>query len=316
MFNVGIDFALMRSGRIAGSLEYYKKVGDDLMGNAEISAVGGRSTYRGNTASMIGQGIDIQLNSQNLKGSFEWNTNVLYSYTVNEITRYMEKPLNISSYMAGAYMEGRPVKAVYAYKWAGLNPINGNPQGYSDGVVSDDYSKLTSSTNMNDLAYIGSWTPTHFGSLRNSFGWNSFSFSFNLTFKLGYYFNANSINYTTLFQGGYKQSPDFARRWQKQGDEHSTQVPSMVYPAVSLRDNFYGNSEAVVISGNQIRLHDVRIAYDFGKINKIRFFRRLQIYAMASNVGLLWKANKQGIDPDYRNEFQSSAFSGGVNIDL
>ena len=35
---------------------------------------------------------------------------------------------------------------------------------------------------------------------------------------------------------------EFAQRWQKPGDELKTNVPSVIYPANSLRDNFYDYS--------------------------------------------------------------------------
>jgi len=52
--------------------------------------------------------------------------------------------------------------------------------------------------------------------------------------------------------------------------------------------------------GDHLRLQDVRLAYDLDK----KGWRHLpvagvQVYAYAANLGLLWRANKLGIDPDY-----------------
>lgn len=316
-FNAAVDFALLPTRRITGSLEYYHKSGNDLMGNAELSAASGLLTYRGNTAAMTGHGLDVSLNSVNLKGALGWQTTFLYSYTANQVTRYSVTPANNGSYMTGAYQVGKPLEALYAYQWAGLDAQTGNPQGYLNGQVSQDYGAITSSANLADLVYAGSYQPTHFGSLRNSFKWRQFSLSFNLLFKMGYYLRKKSVNYTDLFQGSFQGVPDYAQRWQHPGDEQFTYVPSMVYPAIYARDNFYTHAEALVEKADHIRLQDVRLGYQFTSVTgKHLLFKGASVYLMANQLGLLWKANKSGIDPDYGYQHPQVTLSAGIHVEL
>jgi hypothetical protein len=72
----------------------------------------------------------------------------------------------------------------------------------------------------------------------------------------------------------------------------------MIYPAVSLRDGFYNNSEINVEKGDHIRLEDVYLDYTWQRgrpgINSVQF------YTYLDNINwLLWKANKKGLDPDF-----------------
>jgi len=74
----------------------------------------------------------------------------------------------------------------------------------------------------------------------------------------------------------------------------------MVYPDDFLRDAVYQNSSILVDNADQVRLQDISIGYDISKrqITKLPF-ANIRIYAYINNVSLLWKANKDGIDPDY-----------------
>ncbi|HWK98989.1 MAG TPA: SusC/RagA family TonB-linked outer membrane protein, partial [Parapedobacter sp.] len=63
--NVGIDFSLLRQ-RIKGSLEGYLKVGKDLYGSTPVDYTGGTDPIIiKNVASMIGRGIDLEMNTMN-----------------------------------------------------------------------------------------------------------------------------------------------------------------------------------------------------------------------------------------------------------
>jgi len=93
---------------------------------------------------------------------------------------------------------------------------------------------------------------------------------------------------------------DFAKRWQKPGDEKQTNIPSMVYPNNSYRDLFYLFSEATVEKGDNIRLQFINLAYTIPKGKKNRHgFSNLKVYLNATNLGILWRANRDGIDPRY-----------------
>ena len=75
-------------------------------------------------------------------------------------------------------------------------------------------------------------------------------------------------------------------------------MPSLTYPSDANRDQFYANSEATVEKGDQIRLQDIRASYDFTVGNR-QTARDIQLFLYLNNVGILWRANKLGIDPDY-----------------
>ncbi|WP_225975600.1 SusC/RagA family TonB-linked outer membrane protein [Panacibacter ginsenosidivorans] len=311
MFNAGIDFGLANN-RLTGSIEYYHKKGTDIIGDAALPPSSGyinqntfSNTTKGNFADLKGSGIDVQLNSINITGAFTWGTQLLFSYTQDEVTHYAAKnPVGfLVNYGNGANgfiipQQGKPVYGMYSLPWAGLDAA-GNPQGYEDGVVSVNYSTLNNPQSIDDLVYNGPARPAFFGGFSNNFSYKQFSLQVNISFKGGYYFRRSSINYTSLFNY-YQGNADYLLRWQKPGDENSTSVPSMVYPAVSGRDQFYTNSAVLVERADHIRLQDITLSYTItrNKVKKLPF-RSIRLYAYANNLGLLWKANDKGLDPDY-----------------
>ncbi|QNK64829.1 SusC/RagA family TonB-linked outer membrane protein [Pedobacter sp. PAMC26386] len=325
MLNFGLDFRF-KGNRINGSLEYFSKRGTNLFGRELLDYTGGiGSEIVKNAASTKGYGFDVELNSRNIiVGNFSWTSNLNASFYQDKVVQYyLPKQragayLNISPIISG--VAGKPVYAIFSYKWAGLDPQNGNPRGYVNGEVSDNYTLLAgTATKFEDLNYHGSALPTFYGSLGNTFTYKDFSLTARLTYKLGYYFRKPSINYGSLFDKNNAHA-DYGKRWQRPGDELKTSVPSMVYPWNSLRDNFYAGSEVLVDRGDHIRLQYVNLSYQLDH-NRLKFlpFKSMSVYVNAANLGLIWTANKEHIDPDYKGDNvlkPAKTFSLGIRANL
>jgi len=307
ILNIGIDFG-SRSNRISGSVEYYHKKGVDLIGYGPVDPTTGFASFKGNVAASAGRGWDVLLNSRNLQGKFHWETAFMLSNTSDKITDYKLPPSSTSRVLQDPSINsnvfnytpivGKPLFAIFAYKWAGLDPQTGDPMGLLGGKPSKDYGTLVS-VPVDSLVYKGSITPTIFGSLRNTFGFGPVSLSVNISYRFGYYFRRSSINYSSLATN-QTGNIDYAYRWQHPGDEKTTNVPSLIYPNNTQRDQFYNFSEILVEKGDNIRLQDANLSYDFGstQLKRLRL-QHLSVFVYANNIGLLWTANKYHIDPDY-----------------
>lgn len=318
--NLGLDFGLVKN-ILAGTIEYYRKNDKDLLAKAPVDPTLGLSTFYGNIASMFGKGIDLQLNSNNLRGALKWTTNLIFSYSTSKVTQY-ELPVSTTgnTYLSVGSsfinpVKGKPLFAYYSYRWGGLDPTNGDPLGYYNGKASNAWSTIAGQTPLDSMVYNGPATPKFFGALRNSFEWKGFFVTANISYKLGYYFRRQSINYTNLFTT-WTGNGDYAKRWQHPGDEVHTNVPSLVYPSNTYRDALYQYSQILVDKADNVRLEDVSLGYEFSnaKLRQLHI-ARARIYLYASNLGLIWAANKDGIDPYYNNTPKvAKAFSGGVNL--
>ncbi|AQX51321.1 SusC/RagA family TonB-linked outer membrane protein [Elizabethkingia anophelis] len=307
MINLGVDFGLFKD-RITGSLEFYNKKGENLFGEAPIDYTTGISSMLRNVAGMSGYGVDIELKTRNIDKNFKWNTVMNFNISRDKITRYHLPNTITRRFVPNAGNVGPvsgsiglPVYSVFAYRWAGLDPQTGDPLGYHNGEVSKDYLKIMGSDKgIQDLRYFGSAVPTVYGSFTNSFSYGAVSMDIGITYKLGYWFRRNSISYSNLIGNNWDGHSDYQYRWQKPGDEKSTYVPSNLYSSNYSRDEFYNGSEVLVEKGDHIRLQYINLNYSFSKdFLKHVALKSLQVYFSASNLGILWRANNQGLDPDY-----------------
>lgn len=311
-FNIGFDFSLTKQ-ILSGSVEYFIKKSTDLYGetNYDYTTWGLSSQVLRNIADLKGNGFDIQLQSRNIDKTFKWYSTFIFNYNVNKVTKYNTVEAQSGIFLVNSDGQtvipviGKPLYSIIAYKWGGLD-ASGNPQGYVNGQLSTDYSAIidqaqTKTVSSDNLKYFGSTNPTYFGSLINTFSWKGFAASVNISYKLGYYFRKSGIEYDNLFNWGIGHS-EFERRWQKPGDELITNVPSMVYtnyPQFSGRNTFYRNSEIHVLKGDHIRLNYINLTYLLAdKKNKFPF-EQVRFQFNIANLGIIWRANKDKVDPDY-----------------
>src|SRR5690606_38917357 len=138
-----------------------------------------------------------------------------------------------------------------------------------------------------------------FGAFRNTFSYGNFSVSFNVLYKMGYYYRNRSVRYDQLYASGVGHG-DFAKRWRQKGDESTTYVPAMVYPLPSGFIGFYQYASVHVQVADHIRLHDIRLTYTLSsKQLRSMGINQAAIYCNANNVSILWRRNSKGIDPDF-----------------
>lgn len=304
MLNAGLDFSILGS-RISGSVDAYKKNASGVMGSVQLDPTLGYSVistgFYGNVASMKGNGIDIKINTVNIQGVFSWQSLFNFSYTSTKVTDYlMPESSNGYNYLASTAIipvKGKPLFSVYGYKWAGLDPQTGMPRGWLNGEPSEDYTSIYQ-VPLDSMTYKGPVQPTVYGALMNSFAWNGWTLSFNISYKFGGYFRTASMNNIGMLNYWSGHS-DYAKRWQKPGDEAHTHVPVFEYDLTSsAKDDFYKNADVLVQKSDMIRWEDLNIAYQW-PLKVKRRMSSLKIFVYLSNIGLLWKANDMGIDPYY-----------------
>ncbi len=330
ILNLGLDFQLFNN-RVNGSVEYYYKRIKDLMGTAPVdpttglSLGGGPAALYGNLASMKGNGVEVNLSTVNIKGPFEWTSTFLFTFVQNRVSEYLIKPpTNAQTFVSAAQgvtapIVGRPLFTIYRFAFAGLDPQTGDPLGYLNKQASKDYRNIISRATPDSLIYFGAMQPPYFGAVRNTVRWRNLSVSVNASYRFGYYFQRRSLSYNALFSTWTGHS-DYAKRWQKPGDEATTDVPSLVYtsdPNFARRESFYSISSALVEKGDHFRLEDINLTYTVSKSQwKNLPVKDLTFYTYISNLNaIIWRANDKGIDPDLNGSLPNGkSFAIGFNV--
>lgn len=299
--NLGLDFGLLRDV-VRGSLEFYSKRGMDLVQDMELAPSTGFPSYRGNSARTQTHGAELAIATKNTNGAIKWQTSTIVNYNIDKVDR-LDEPRTPSEMVIaehGIMYPGNDLLGLYSYRWAGLDPVTGDPVGYLGKSTSKDYAAIISKTVVADLVYHGSIRPRFYGAIRNTLSWKAVTLSANIAYKFGYYFRRPTVDlsYQNLLSGG--GHIDYGSRWTKPGDELHTTVPSLQYETDENRTNLYRYSTLTVEKGDHIRLADVSVNYDIPIANREDKRRRsIQVYGYVNNIGILWRANQSGIDPDF-----------------
>ena len=314
-WNLGLDFSAL-ADRLGGSLDVYRKNAVDLIGNSPVAYQTGVDQFRGNSADLQTSGMDLLLNSRNLAGRLQWNTTFLLSYNADKVTGYKIKQSSNLNIVSGNYnnpLQGYPYTAIFSFPSAGLDGT-GYPQGYLGGAVSKDYAKIRSILDPAQLSYHGPATPRYFGSLINTWSYLGFELSLNVTYKLDYVFRRLFVFNGNISDTRYQLS-GYDQRWQQPGDELHTRIPVLSYPANTARNSFFQYSSDLVEKADHIRLQDIRLAYSLNE-RYLKWFKSASIFLYARNLGILWKATDQPLDPDYGSSMIPQPLSLALGLNL
>src|SRR5690606_32313101 len=108
------------------------------------------------------------------------------------------------------------------------------------------------------------------------FTWKEIDLSFSLRWYSGHFFRRNSLDNMDLYNNRYSVW-DYGQQWQEPGDELSTNVPALIYPANINRNDFYKYSDALIENGNHLRLQDVQLSIETRKWIKANGFTSLRM---------------------------------------
>ncbi|MNL79345.1 hypothetical protein D3C87_2059270 [compost metagenome] len=79
----------------------------------------------------------------------------------------------------------------------------------------------------------------------------------------------------------------------------------------------YNRSAALITKGDHIRLQDISASYTINPPKLKRYgLQSIRVYGYARDLGILWRANKQGLDPEYPNAAYPDPASYAVGLNL
>lgn len=310
--NFGIDAGFLNN-RINFTFDIYTRRNYDLIGATNTMGIGGEPTKYGNVAKMKSNGVELSLNTVNIKTKdFTWTTDFIYSHMHNEVTElntYNRLYDYISGY--GFTMPGYPQRSLFSIPFAGLNneglPTFYDPDGNITvtGIDMQEYDP----ERLKFLKYEGPADPTDVGSLGNIFRYKNWTLNLFITYSFG-----NVVRLDPVFSSEYSDlsatPKEFNNRWIKPGDEKFTNIPviasrqqlnNLAY--LSRAYQSYNYSTARVAKGDFIRMKEISLAYEFPKtLTQPLHLSNLSLKLQATNLFLLYADKKlNGQDPEFFN---------------
>lgn len=324
-WNVGTDMHFINN-RIRLSLDTYVRRSFDLIDLINTSGVGGQYYKWANFGDMKTSGMDISLQTDNIRNrNFSWSTQLGFSFYNQEITRLLNHP-NTFDMVAGngrGNIEGFPRGGLYSFELRGLTD-RGLPEFFFGNLPSNDNPTFnTTGANFYDrtynhsyLLYEGPTDPPLTGSMQQTLRYKNWELSAFVTAQLGHKIRI-SPTYDPEFNDLNVFTTAYRNRWMVKGDEQSTHVPVIpgydLYSLIGRQNierayNTYNFSHVNVVNGSFVRMKTLSLGYTLpASWCKTLHLKGGSIHAQATNLLLLY-ADKglEGRDPEYIS-------SGGVS---
>lgn len=322
-FDVGFDLSMFNN-RISLTADYYKKKTFDLLLSSPIPLTTGFSTTLLNIGNIENHGIDLELNTINLKGQLEWTSAFNFSMNRNKIIN-LNSETDIILNGAILLREGESIGTFYGYEFDGIfqsdekaasspvlvgqEPSSPNPASIAragdrkyrdinnDGKIDAD-----------DRTLLGTANPKFTWGFNNSFTYKNMELSFFIQGadgnKMANLNNFDLLNFNgqnnVLAEGGLN-------RWTP--DNRGNKYPRAL-AAGSLDQGIF--SSAIVEDASYVRLKNITFSYNLPTklISRIKM-SNLRLYVSGSNLWTLTPYT--GYDPE-ANTFGQSTTLVGLDI--
>ena len=324
-FDVGMDLSLLK-GRVAFTLDYYHKVSGNLLIQTPVPFTAGvQENPTVNIGSLKNTGFEFSVNTQNIRGKFNWTTNFNISSNKNTVLdigrNSIGNPLQIpggvmslSNEITNLTVSGRPVGAFYMYKFIGIwqlgeeeaakkwaNAVPGDPKfadQNNNGVMDEG-----------DKEFVGQPQPKLFGGMNNTLSYGSFSLNFFMNFATGNKLYHSMRNLNARAVPFNQQLAEVADYWTPTNPTNkvpraSQQSGNTTFLATKVSTRYLENADF-------LRLKNISLSYDLPEplITKLKLqSARLTL----SGTNLLTFTKYTGLDP----EASSNASLLWAGIDL
>ncbi len=307
-YNLGLDFSVFRN-RISGSVDVYRSETNDLLLQMTIPMLTGYPSTWANIGSTKNKGIDLMLNTVNLKSrNFTWSTNLTFTADKNEITELAngaEQDLN------NLWFVGEPIGVYYDYVYDGIWKTSEADEaakyGRNPGEIRvknlnpDDGDVIDAN---NDRKIVGSTRPKWNAGLTNTFTYKNWELSCFLYSRWAF----------TLETGAETLAGRFAQRkvdyWIKDVNEDAKYYA----PGTNGESGDTYKSAMNYQDGSFIKIRNISLGYTFPK-SMLQSFHvdNLKVFVQCMNPGLLY-SKCSWIDPDLGGSTFNRSFVFGVNL--
>jgi hypothetical protein len=330
-----LDFGFL-DDRITGTVEYYAMKTRDMIMWQRLPEFTGFPNIVTNLGEVSNKGIEISINSQNIKNNvLEWNTTLGFSYNRNEIKHLYyenEDVLDDAGNVTGSkerddtsngWFIGQPISAIWNYRVTGIwqageaaeaamyNQKPGDPKVANSYTADDKVNDDGSSTpiyNDKDKEFMGQTAPPVHWSLRNEFTiLKNFNFSFNIYSYMGhkslsgYYLNGDNAG--SLITYNYNTAAK--EYWTPDNPTNKYARLDAQAPAGASASKLYDRSF--------IRLENITMGYTLPKsFTSKHHVERAKIYGSLRNVAV-WNRDWEYGDPE-TGGLATRVFTLGLNL--
>lgn len=258
-----MDFGFLNR-RISGSVDVYKAKTTDVLVSRALPPTTGYASVWTNIGGIDNKGIELELTTINLDGSFSWKTNFVFSLNRDKITKLYGN--NSNRDIGNSWFVGESISSIYDYEMAG--GLWTEEELYKGNILNNWYPGQFRYVDQNkdgvieaneDRTIIGSRTPNYRFGINNTLSYKNFSFSFfinSIQGGNGYYLenNASVVNVALYTDDVYRINASAVRPYwtPDNGVNNSTGVY-----------NTPVRLSGIYESRSFVRLQDIFLTYNF-----------------------------------------------------
>ncbi|MGQ1784622.1 MULTISPECIES: SusC/RagA family TonB-linked outer membrane protein [unclassified Saccharicrinis] len=313
--NLGIDVGLFNN-RITTSIELYDRNTVDLIYAEQIPNSTGFSSVTTNIGEVANKGIEISLNTVNVKTDrFSWSTNLNFSTNKNEVVSIGSD--GIQQDISSGLFVGEALDSHYTYEFDGIWQLDeadeaavyGQVPGAVRVVDQNNDDKISTGTGEDDRKIIGSEQAKWIGGMTNKFTFDNFDLSFLIYTSQGAIYRNSMLSGTMGDVNGGRYNVLNLNYWTVDNPSNEYYAPGVSNPyrsAIQYQDASF------------IRISDITVGYNVpSPILKRLGFNSLRMYAQVTNPFVFHDFD--GIDPEYNtglynDDVSSATYLFGVNV--
>lgn len=318
--NVGFD-ANMLDGKFTVNFDWYKKTTKDWLISAPILATAGADAPFINGGNVKNSGIELALTFKNNVGDFNYSIGVNGAYNKNEvgniptadgIVHGLTGQLFDNSLEFYRAQSGFPIGYFWGLKTAGIFQNEAEVSNYRSG------SKVIQPTAMpGDVKYVDqNGDGVIDNSDRTMIGNPNPDYTFGITLSADYKgFDvsvvASGVAGNDIVQSYRNQSNQYGNHTARILDRWHGEGTSNTMPRVTEDNRNWTNfSDLYIQKGDYLRISNVTVGYDLGRVIKKGYLKQVRLYAAALNLYTFTKYD--GMDPEIG--YGSEGFSSGVDV--
>lgn len=291
-FNIGFD---MNIGPVTLSADYFNNDVDGLILDAPTPpslGVPGNSINQ-NVGTMVNQGLEFRVFANVInKGNFSYTTDFNITLIKNEVTNLIQ-PLT-STYNRTEV--GGPIAQLYGFKFAGVNPANGNVMYFSGNNIVQlqgasswraynpaDPGNTTVDGTAPTQSFLGNTLPKWQGGWSNNFKYNNWDFEIFTRFSGGNYIMNESLR-GLMGLGFSNNHASILNRWTESGQV--TDVPRLYSGRDANTWLTSASNSRFIEKGDFVRIQNIVLGYTVpttalqsafgGRISNARLFAQVQ----------------------------------------
>ncbi|WP_040625705.1 SusC/RagA family TonB-linked outer membrane protein [Mucilaginibacter paludis] len=316
-YNAGLELNVLKN-RIGFTFDYYNKTAKGTLLPQQIPAANGFTTVVSNIGSIRNSGVEIGLNTTNIKSKqFTWTTNINYSKNKNQILDLFGNGAND---VGNARFIGQKARVIYNYKVIGVWQTSEAAQAAVYGEKPGQY-KIQDTNNdgkitADDRVVLGSDIPDWFGGITNTFNYKAFDLGFTVYTRQG------TVQQSTFLDQFMNQDQGRARFNAYQRNYWTPTNPSNTWANNAVETDATRRTAATYQNSSYTKISNITLGYTLPKAaaTKIKL-NNLRLYATAYNPFIFTKFI--GWDPETADlssfglqDFRTRTFIIGVNVTL